>query len=83
MPPDSSQNRPPFLEVRLFCPVASRAASTHSRGMPGSGTGTAGETGTGHIDFWIAFSNVVIVVRRLIRKAWARYRWESRPSRRP
>jgi hypothetical protein len=35
------------------------------------------------IDFWIAFSNVVIIVRRLIRKAWSRYRWESRPSRRP
>ena len=35
------------------------------------------------IDFWIAFSNVVIVVRRLIRKAWTRYRWESRPSRQP
>jgi transposase len=35
------------------------------------------------IDFWISFSNVIIVVRRLIRKAWTRYRWESRPSRRP
>ena len=35
------------------------------------------------IDFWVAFSNVIIVVRRLIRKAWTRYRWESRPSRRP
>ena len=35
------------------------------------------------IDFWIAFSEVVIVVRRLIREAWARYRWESRPHRRP
>lgn len=35
------------------------------------------------VDFWIAFSNVVIVVRRLIRKAWTRYRWEFRPSRRP
>jgi IS5 family transposase len=35
------------------------------------------------IDFWIAFSNVVIVVRRLIRKAWSLYRWEGRPSRRP
>ncbi len=35
------------------------------------------------IDFWIAFSNVVIIVRRLIRKAWTRYRWEGRPSRRP
>jgi hypothetical protein len=35
------------------------------------------------IDFWVAFSDVVIIVRRLIREAWIRYRWESRPSRRP
>ena len=35
------------------------------------------------IDFWMAFSDVVIVVRRLIREAWCHYRWESRPPRRP
>jgi len=35
------------------------------------------------IDFWVAFSEVIIIVRRLIRKAWTHYRWESRPSRRP
>lgn len=35
------------------------------------------------IDFWIAFSEVVIVVRRLIREAWTYYRWEGRPHRRP
>ena len=35
------------------------------------------------IDFWIAFSNVVIVVRRLVREGWVRYRWEGRPSQRP
>jgi transposase len=35
------------------------------------------------IDFWIAFSNVIIIVGRLIRKAWTCYRWESRPSRKP
>ncbi len=35
------------------------------------------------IDFWIAFSEVIIVVRRLIREAWTRYRWEGRPPRRP
>jgi hypothetical protein len=35
------------------------------------------------IDFWVAFSEVVIIVRRLIRESWTRYRWESRPSRRP
>lgn len=35
------------------------------------------------IDFWVAFSDVIIIVRRLIREAWRRYRWESRPTRRP
>jgi transposase len=35
------------------------------------------------IDFWVALSDVVIIVRRLIREAWSRYRWETRPSRRP
>ena len=35
------------------------------------------------IDFWVAFSNAIIIVGRLIRKAWTRYRWESRSSRRP
>ena len=35
------------------------------------------------IDFWVAFSEVVIVVRRLIREGWMRYRWESRSLRRP
>lgn len=32
------------------------------------------------IDFWVAFSDVVIVLRRLIREGWLRYRWESRPA---
>lgn len=35
------------------------------------------------IDFWVTFSEVVIIVRRLIREGWTRYRWEGRPSRRP
>jgi transposase len=35
------------------------------------------------IDFWVAFSEVVIIVRRLIREVWTHYRWEGRPSRRP
>jgi transposase len=35
------------------------------------------------VDFWVAFSEVVIIVRRLIREGWSRYRWEDRPSRRP
>ena len=35
------------------------------------------------IDFWVAFSNAVIIVGRLVREAWTRYRWEGRPLRRP
>jgi transposase len=35
------------------------------------------------VDFWVTFSEVVIIVRRLIREGWKRYRWEGRPSRRP
>jgi len=35
------------------------------------------------IDFWVAFSSVVIIVRRLAREGWVRYRWEGRPLRRP
>lgn len=35
------------------------------------------------IAFWLAFSDVVIIVRRLIRQGWTRYRWDSRPPRRP
>ena len=35
------------------------------------------------VDFWAAFSEVIIIVRRLIRKGWRRYRWEGRPSRCP
>ena len=35
------------------------------------------------IDFWMAFSSVVIIVGRLVREAWSRYRWDGRPLRRP
>ena len=35
------------------------------------------------VAFWLAFSAVVIVVRRLIREAWTRYRWDGRPARKP
>ena len=35
------------------------------------------------IDFWVAFYEVVIIVGRLVRKAWTRYRCEGRPCHRP
>ena len=33
------------------------------------------------IDFWIALSNAIIIVGRLIREAWTHYRWEGRSVR--
>lgn len=35
------------------------------------------------IAFSIALANVIIIVRRLIREAWSRYRWSTRPRKRP
>jgi hypothetical protein len=35
------------------------------------------------VAFWIAFSAVLVIVGRLVRQAWTRYRWETRPRRRP
>jgi hypothetical protein len=35
------------------------------------------------VDFWLAFSAVIITVGRLIREAWTRYRWADRPRRKP
>jgi hypothetical protein len=35
------------------------------------------------VSFYIAFANAIIIVRRLIREGWKRYRWEGRPARCP
>ena len=35
------------------------------------------------VDFWISFAMVIVIVGRLIREAWTRYRWDTRPHRRP
>lgn len=35
------------------------------------------------IDFWLAFSGIIITVGRLVRSGWTHYRWEGRPCRRP
>jgi hypothetical protein len=33
-------------------------------------------------DFWVALSGVIVIVRRLVREGWTRYRWDGRPSQR-
>ena len=35
------------------------------------------------IGFWLTFSAILITVGRLVREAWTRYRWDSRPRRKP
>jgi hypothetical protein len=35
------------------------------------------------IAFWLAFSAVIVIVRRIVRAGWVRYRWDHRPTRRP
>lgn len=35
------------------------------------------------VAFWLAFSAVIIMVGRLVREGWRRYRWAGRPTRRP
>ena len=34
-------------------------------------------------DFYIAFTNTIVLARRLLRRDWILYRWDTRPSRRP
>jgi hypothetical protein len=33
--------------------------------------------------FWLTMACVVVVIRRLVRCAWAQYRWGRRPHQRP
>jgi transposase len=35
------------------------------------------------VEFWLALANAAIVLGRLLRRAWAHYRWDGRPRRRP
>jgi transposase len=35
------------------------------------------------VEFYLALAHAIIIVRRLVRRAWTGYRWQARPSRRP
>jgi hypothetical protein len=36
-----------------------------------------------NVVFWLALDCVVVIIRRLNRGAWTKYRWGDRPSRLP
>jgi transposase len=35
------------------------------------------------VEFWLALACVIVILRRLVRRAWTHYRWDGRPHRRP
>lgn len=61
--------------------VVERTNSWHTRGFRKLQICT--EVRTRVIDAFIALAGAIITTRRLIREAWTRYRWDSRPPRRP
>ena len=61
--------------------VVERTNAWHNRGFKKLLICT--EKHTVVIDAFIALANAIIITRRLIREAWTRYRWDTRPTRRP
>jgi Transposase DDE domain. len=61
--------------------VIERTNSWHNRGFKKLAICT--ERRGRVIDAFIALANAIIITRRLIAEAWLRYRWDTRPTRRP
>lgn len=61
--------------------VVERTNSWHTRGFRKLQLCT--EVRARVIDAFIALASAIIVTRRLIREGWTRYRWDTRPTRRP
>lgn len=61
--------------------VVERTNSWHNRGFKKLAICT--ERVTRVIDALISLANSIIVIRRLIKESWVRYRWDSRPKRKP
>ena len=61
--------------------VVERTNSWHNRGFKKLLICT--ERRTIVIEAFIALANAIMITRRLIGEAWTRYRWETRPNRKP
>ena len=61
--------------------VVERTNSWHNRGF--KKLLICAERRTIVIEAFIALANAIIITRRLIGEAWTRYRWETRPNRKP
>jgi transposase len=76
----ASKGKPAPLQATRRWPVE-RTNSWHTRGFRKLAICT--EVRTRVIDAFIALANAIIIVRRLIREGWTRYRWKGRPERKP
>ncbi len=73
------RGRPAPIQVGQRWPVGRTHAWVNHLRTPARGT----ERGTTVIELWPSLVHAIITLRRLIREAWVRYRWDARPSRRP
>jgi hypothetical protein len=82
---DSPLLRPTLEKLGRFGfdlpPTTPCTNSWHNRGFKKLQVCT--ERRTRVIDALIALANAIIIVRRLIRRAWTTHRWHNRPGRRP
>jgi transposase len=76
----ATKGKPAPLQATGRWPVE-RTNSWHNRGFKKLAICT--EVRTRVIDAFIALANAIIIVRRLIREGWTRYRWNGRPNRKP
>jgi transposase len=76
----ATKGKPAPLQATKRWPVE-RTNSWHNRGFKKLSYCT--ERLTRVIDAFIALANTIIIVRRLIREGWTRYRWDGRPKRKP
>ncbi|MHB1171003.1 MAG: IS5 family transposase [Lacisediminihabitans sp.] len=76
----ATKGKPAPLQATKRWPVE-RTNSWHNRGFRKLAICT--EVRIKVIDAFIALANAIIIVRRLIRQGWTRYRWDGRPDRKP
>ena len=74
------KGEPAPLQATRRWPVE-RTNSRHNRGF--KKLAICAEVRTVVIDAFIALANAIIILRRLIREGWTRYRWDDRPDRKP
>jgi hypothetical protein len=74
-----SKGMPAPLQASQRWPVERTHAWSNSFGNPRWRT----ERRTLVVEFWVALAHTIIIVRRLIRRAWIGDDWPTRPLRRP